>query len=285
MMATADMLWLDDDLRRHVPRGREFDFVFGLAGDIVREQKNRRMIRARIGDRVCFVKTHRGTAWREILKNAARGRWPVLTAEPEWNAIRRVSELGIPTVRAIGFGVRGRGPTALESFIITQELAGFAHLDEAPSMLAKLPRRQRSRIERRLIAEVASIARALHDNGLNHRDFYLNHFMLPQRDWATWRGENPGVHLIDLHRTQIRRRTPRRAVAKDISGLLFSAFDAGLTSRDWIRFLSVYWNCPWRPRWRATRLWRWRVEQRAISLYRSERGTSPPLPGARASSA
>jgi heptose I phosphotransferase len=281
----ADMLWLDDELRRQVPPGREFDFVFALTGEVFREQKNRRMIRTRLGERTCFVKTHGRASWRELLKNAARGRWPVLTAEPEWDAIRRVRELGIPTVKAIGFGVRGRFPAGRESFIITEELAGFIHVSDLPGMLAQLPRGQRTRLHRALIADIARIARRLHARGLNHRDFYLNHFMLPQRNWLAWNGEDLDVRVIDLHRTQIRRRTPRRAIAKDISGLLFSAFDADLTSRDWLRFLSVYWNEPWRERWRGTRWWRWNVMRRAVSLYRSERGRSPRLPGAPASCA
>ncbi len=284
------MLWLDDDLRRHIPHGKEFEYIFGLDGDVFREQKNRRMIQTRIGDRVCFVKTHGRASWREIAKNAARGRWPVLTAEPEWNAIRCMREIGVPTVKAIGFGMRGRFPADQESFIITEELADFVHLSDLPPLLSDLPARQRALIHRTLIVDVARIARLLHASGLNHRDFYLNHFMLPQRDWRTWRGEDLCVHLIDLHRMQIRKQTPRRAIIKDISGLLFSAFDTGLTSRDWLRFLIAYWgDRPWREEWRAGgmggRLWRWQVTRRAVSLYRSERGRSPRLPGAPASSA
>ena len=282
------MLWLDDSIRPHIPEGREFEFVRGLEGEVFRAQKNRRMIRACIGERMCFVKTHAPAAWREIVKNASRGRWPVLTAEPEYSAIRRCTELGIPTVKAVGFGVRGRFPAELESFIITEELAGFIHLDELPAQLAAVEPRQRTRIHRGLIAEVAGIARLLHANGLNHRDFYLNHFMLPtppQRDWGTWNDEPLNVHLIDLHRMQMRETTPRKWVIKDISGLLFSAFDARLTTRDWLRFLSEYWQRPWRDGWGASRLWRWQVMRRAVSLYQSERGKPPPLPASLASSA
>jgi heptose I phosphotransferase len=279
------MLWLDDSLRPHIPEGREFEFVFALEGEVFRAQKNRRMIRTTIGGRPCFVKTHGPAAWKEIVKNASRGRWPTLTAEPEFNAIRRCEELGVPTVHAIGFGVRGKFPTELESFIITAELSGYLHLDELPPAIAALPNRQRVRLHRALIADVARIARLLHTNGLNHRDFYLNHFMLPQRDWAAWNGEELRVHLIDLHRMQTREHTPRKWVIKDISGLLFSAFDAGLTSRDWLRFLEAYWRKPWRGGWSATRVWRWHVMRRAVSLYRSERGRPPPLPGGFPSSA
>ena len=185
----------------------------------------------------------------------------------------RCAELGIPTVKALGFGIRGRAPASRESFIITEELAGFMHLDELPTQLAALPNSQRARIQRALILDVARIARTLHSNGLNHRDFYLNHFMLPARtdgEWLRWNGENLRVHVIDLHRMQIRPATPRQWVTKDISGLLFSAFDAHLTLRDWLRFLTEYWQRPWREGWHATRMWRWHVMRRAVSLYRSD---------------
>jgi heptose I phosphotransferase len=279
------MLWLADELRPHVPEGREFEFIFALQGEVFREQKNRRMIRTVIGGRRCFVKTHDRASWGEIVKNASRGRWPVLTAEPEWLAIRHLEQLGVPTVKSLGFGVRGRFLQEQQSFIITEELADFVHVSDLPPMLKDLPPRQRTRLQRALIADIARIARLLHTNGLNHRDFYLNHFMLPQRDWSAWNGEELRVHLIDLHRVQIREHAPRRAVIKDISGLLFSAFDADLTARDWLRFLSAYWDRPWREGWSATRIWRWHVMRRAVSLYRSERGRSPRLPGALASSA
>jgi len=280
------MLWVSEDLRPHLPAGTEFEFVFGLQGEVFRQQKNRRMLRVNLGGRTCFVKTHGPAAWKEIVKNASRGRWPVLTAEPEWRAIERISQLGIPTVKALAFGVRGRFPTELESFVITEELAGFVHLNDLPPRLAALPLQQRSRLQRALIADIARIARLLHSSGLNHRDFYLNHFMLPERDFARWRpGEDLRVHLIDLHRVQMREQTPRKWIIKDISGLLFSSFDAGLTTRDWLRFLSEYWQRPWRETWRAGRLWRWHVMRRAVSLYQSERGTLPPLPAALASSA
>jgi len=94
------------------------------------------------------------------------------------------------------------------------------------------------------------------------------------------------LHLIDLHRMQIRSSpTPRRWIIKDISGLLFSALDVGLTGRDYLRFLSAYWDQPLRDRWSGTHLWRRQVIRRAVSLYRSEHGRSPQLPAALSNSA
>lgn len=280
------MLWIDPSLRPGIPEGREFEFLFDLRGEVYRAQKNRRMIRVEIAGRWCFVKTHGPSGWAEIAKNAARGRWPTLTAEPECRAIHRLGELGIPTVKALGWGVRGRAPSRLESFIITEELSGYIHLCDLPPRLLAIPATQRWRLKQRLIRDVARIARQLHDNGLNHRDFYLNHFMLPERDWRAWRQhEDLQLHVIDLHRMQIRHRTPPRWVIKDVSGLLFSALDADLNTRDFWRFLSEYWQRPWQDTWTASRQWRLRVLRRAVNLYQSEHGRPPRLPAALASSA
>ena len=126
------MLELSEHLRESLPRGEEFGAIMRLDGQVFREQKNRRTFRTQIGSRTYFVKIHRPTSWREILKNALRGRWPVLTAKPEWLAIQALERLGIPTVHAAGFGCRGQFPHALESFIITDELGGMIHLNELP---------------------------------------------------------------------------------------------------------------------------------------------------------
>src|SRR5262245_28067579 len=98
------MLELSDHLKQHLPSGREFETILAMRGEVVREHKNRRTMKVSIGGREYFLKIHGATAWREILKNALRGRWPVLTAETEWHAIRHVEKLGIPTTSAAGYG-------------------------------------------------------------------------------------------------------------------------------------------------------------------------------------
>jgi heptose I phosphotransferase len=259
-----------------------------MPGEVAREHKNRRTICTEINGREYFIKTHGRTSWREILKNATRGRWPVLTSEPELNAIKRFEELGIPTTHAVGFGWRGRFPDRLESFLITESLnnpsRAMMHLSDVPAQLQSLASPQRTPIIRAMILEVARLVRVMHMHGLNHRDLYLCHFMLRQRDWSTWHARDGlDLHIIDLHRVQIRSRTPRRWVIKDLSGLLFSALDAGLTQRDLIRFLHEYWRAPWRERLLETRRWRRTIVRRAVSLYQAEHGKPPPQPAGRAS--
>ena len=84
---------------------------------------------------------------------------------------------------------------------------------------------------------VADLARKLHQNGLNHRDFYLCHLCL---DVQALQQDQIKLSLIDLHRMQISAKPRLKAIMKDIAGLYFSTMDVGLTARDFIRFKHHY---------------------------------------------
>ncbi len=73
--------------------------------------------------------------------------------------------------------------------------------------------------------------------------------------------------MIDLHRAQIRRRTPRRWLVKDLAGLYFSAMDIGLTRTDRLRFIRAYEQKPLRDVFpEGGRFWR-HVALTAIALH------------------
>ena len=81
----------------------------------------------------------------------------------------------------------------------------------------------------------------MHANGINHRDFYICHFLLDvSADVYRQSPQALRLSLIDLHRVQLRKRTPSRWVVKDIGGLYFSSMRIGLTRRDLYRFMKVY---------------------------------------------
>jgi hypothetical protein len=114
-----------------------------------------------------------------------------------------------------------------------------------------------------LLTKVAHIARLLHTHGINHRDFYICHFLLipheiPQK-----------LYLIDLHRAQIRRTVPARWIIKDLAGLYFSSKDIGLTHRDYYRFMQLYRGKKLRDILSdETNFWK-KVTARGERLYRS----------------
>lgn len=269
------MLELRRDFQAHFGE-RAFDDILALQGEEFRSLEGRRTLRCISEGKRYFVKIHLGIGWKEIFKNLLQFRLPVLGAENEWQAIRRLEQLGVATMKVIGFGKRGWNPARLESFIITEELENTISLEDFCKDWAKDP--PSPALKRALIGKVAQIARSLHQNGVNHRDFYLCHFLLDRRISAESR--NPGslrLYLIDLHRMQLRRRTPRRWIVKDVAGLYFSSLDIGLTHRDLLRFLKIYCDCPLREVLIQDRQFLSQVTRRAVKLYRKTFGRTPRL--------
>lgn len=271
------MLELNAHLRTYLPAENTFDWVLNCPGKIHRHIKHRRTVETEIGGRRYFIKTHRGCGWGEVIKDWLQFRPPIVSARTERDAIERVRKLGIPTVTVAAWGERGNSPARIESFIITDALEGMIHLEDFTRDWRGLRGRQRVLLKHALIKSLARIAGALHGAGLNHRDFYLGHFLVRDRNWSEWQpGQKVAVFLIDLHRMQTHPRLPERWRVKDLGGLLFSAFDAGLTWRDLLRFLEVYCGCPWHEALEADpQLWR-KVWRNAEKLYLAHHGRPPP---------
>ena len=264
------MLELDEHLRAHVPKENTFDWLMNVEGKVHRAVKNRRTVEFELGNKRFFVKAHRGVGWREVLKNYFYGRAPIVSAEPEWRAIEALRAAGITTPTIAGKGLRGEAPAKLESFVVMPALNGMLSLEDLARDWRGAVGRRRVLLKRTLIQKIAEIARVMHGAGLNHRDFYICHFLVRDRDWSKWEPEDElELVLIDLHRVQRREAVPQRWLVKDLGGLLFSAFDAGLTRHDLLRFITAYRRKPWRevlshekPFWR-------KVQRNAVRLYRA----------------
>ena len=180
----------------------------------------------------------------------------------EWHAIRRLRELGVETMQLAGYGEQGWSPARRRSFVITRELENTVSLEDYCADWSRHPPPPVAK--RALIRRVAEMTAALHDNGLNHRDLYICHFLLRR----PWRGpaDPLHLHLIDLHRVQHRSTVPRRWRIKDLAALYFSALHIGLTRRDLYRFVGWYHGTPLKQlSGTDARLWR-AVEQRALRL-------------------
>ncbi|MBI1905247.1 MAG: lipopolysaccharide core heptose(I) kinase RfaP [Rhodocyclales bacterium] len=241
-MSKDTTLFLDEPFRS-LWRGQDpFVAVEALRGEVFRELEARRTLRTEVAGQGYFVKIHRGVGWGEIVKNLLSLRLPVLGAANEWRAIARLGELGVATMQSVAYGARGRNPARQHSFIITRELAPTISLEDHCRDWPRHP--PAPAFKRALIARVADMARRMHGGGVNHRDFYICHFLL-HLDPAP-RAEDFRLSLIDLHRAQLRHATPRRWRDKDLAALHFSALDIGLTTRDRLRFLRTYFDAPLR---------------------------------------
>lgn len=220
-------------------RGKDaFEEVKLLQGEVFRELETRRTLRFELSGESFFLKWHRGTSLKEVVKNLLSFRMPVLGADREWNAIHRLRDLGVDTMQGVGFGEKGWNPLTRTSFIITEDLTPTISLEDyCADWVVNPPAVQ---VKRMIIERVATMVRKMHQGGINHRDCYICHFLLhlpfsgQQKDLK--------ISVIDLHRAQMRAAVPARWRDKDLIGLYFSSLEIGLTQRDIFRFLCIYFN-------------------------------------------
>ncbi len=287
-----------DDLKAALGDKAVFSNMMRTQGEAYREPEGtgRKTVRFNLANRHYFIKTHTGVGWQEILKNLIYFRLPVLGAMDEWHGIHHLQRLRIKTLSVAAYGTAGGmyNWARRRSFIVTDEIANSRSLEEFCREWKTHPPVSPSeiRFKRWLIKQVAVIARKMHLSGANHRDFYLGHFMLqPGYQSGQLSTHASRLFVIDLHRMQLRRRTPTRWQVKDIAGLRFSSFMLGLTKTDQYRFIRAYWSettlrqsLGLGPYWRdpqslRNRLFWWRVESWARKLQQAEerRGPDPQL--------
>ena len=267
-------LYLRDDFQRAWKEEDPFRAVLRLKGKVYRELDGRRTLRFEQDGRGFFLKLHTGVGWLEILKNLLQLKSPILSAENEWRAVDALTNIGVDTMTLAGYGVRGVNPASRISFVITDELEGMQSLEDLCSGWKEAP--PEFRLKRILIERVASTSRSLHGHGLNHRDYYICHFLTDAASHPA-DPESIRVVLIDLHRVQQRQKTHERWIFKDLGSLCFSAMDIGLKKTDLFRFMKIYSGKPLRRTLTEdARFWS-RVRSRAVELYKKVYGTEPFL--------
>ncbi len=259
-------LWLSDRFRT-LWQGRDpFDEVDQLQGEVFRQVASRRTIRVALDGRHYFAKIHHGVGWREIFKNLLHLKLPVLGAENEWQALNRLHEIGVRTITPVAFGRKGCNPARIHSFLITEELTGTTSLEDFCATWAAHP--PPPQLRKALIEQLAGMVQRMHAHGINHRDCYICHFHLDTSSGlAPPDADKARLYVIDLHRAQIRRRTPRRWLVKDLAGLYFSAMDIGMTRTDRSRFMAAYEKKPLRQVLQTHRRFWKRVERTALALH------------------
>lgn len=216
-----------------------FDCAREVSGRIFREAPGRQTLQFELNGRSYFIKRHTGVGWAEIIKNGSTLKMPILGAATEFQAIKFLNSIAVPTMTVAAFGERGRNPARRESFLVTEDLSPTVSLEDFCAQWRHNP--PDIKFKRQLISQIALIARQMHTSGICHRDFYLCHFLLRSLSGGQVdTTQPPQLWVIDLHRALIRKRLPTRWVIKDLAGLLFSSLDIGLTRTDLCRFVKVY---------------------------------------------
>jgi heptose I phosphotransferase len=275
------LLELSKELRDALPEGVDpFDWFLHGSGEVHREIQNRLTYEARLGDHLHFyVKRHLGCGWGEVIKEWYRFRKPVVSARTEWEGAAILAAAGLRVPKVLGKGERGRYPHAIESFVVLDALEDCETLEYFKHGWMDFEGFRWVKLKGSLISEVASMCQTMHGCGINHRDFYINHFLINRdliRDWQP--GDELPLYLIDLHRVQHRSQVPHRWLVKDLASLLFSALDLGLTSADCGRYLRIYLGSDWKTSiGENTKLWQATIK-RACKLYQGFHGKLPKLP-------
>lgn len=253
-------LYLHSDLKSYFTGSISlFDQIMALQGECFRSQEGRLTLRVRIGEKFYFLKQHTGIGWKEIFKNLFQGRLPVTSAKNEYLAIKKLKSLHVAVPAIVGYGKRGLNPARQQSFILMEELTPTMSLEELGRTWCTMPPTFSFKLK--LIREVARITRLMHISGMNHRDLYLCHFLLQRDDHFL-------LHLIDLHRAQIRSKAPARWRIKDLAGLYFSSKDLSLTQRDILRFIREYSHQPIKSILQNEHRYWQKVKNRGDQLYR-----------------
>lgn len=211
-----------------------------------------------------FLKRHYRLHWTAgLLATLFPGRaWT--PGMQEWHHLRWAADNGVPVPRAVAAGEFVGPWFRLQGFLAVEELAGMLPLHEAvPLALARLDPAAFARWKRGLTAELARLARLLHNRKAFHKDLYFCHFYIPDdftraepADWAN------RVVMIDFHRLGRHPLTALWWRVKDLGQLLYSSEVAGVTARDRLRFWKLYRGgrpAPWLARMAR---WKWRLYRR-----------------------
>lgn len=239
--------------------------IFKLSGQMARKMPERETLRIELLHDVYYIKRFLPVSYLKSLweRCVASKKVGVL---PEYIAVNRLQALAVPTLKVAGFGVESVLPPS--SFLLTHEIQGVTLEDYSYDWLKKPPPRA---TKLAIITQLAATLRVIHHYGMNHRDCYLCHFWInPQQPLQQGHIDNLALVVMDLHRAQIRRCVPTRWKVKDLGGLLYSAWQIPLTSRDLCRFVETYTGKSWRQAYKENRCF-WRdVLKKAIWVRRRE---------------
>ena len=246
-----------------------FDELMQVQGEVFRDVKGRRTVRFERGEEIYFIKAHQRASLSEWVKSLASIKWPVLGARAEWLGMEALERVGVRTMKLVGKGMRGFLPGSGGSFVVTEAFENSISLEELLQKQTTLSSNQRDRLKRQLIPQLGEISRRLHEGGINHRDYYICHFLTEDRDWSQWQADDPiDLMVIDLHRVQVRHRpTPDRWRVKDLGALLYSAFGADLTIADAARFIRAYQGgADWKEAYQKRKGFWYQVAGRALGF-------------------
>ena len=187
------------------------------------------------GDRVLYLKRFLRPPLKAQIERVRLGTWRHGTAWIEWNNIRRLQAIGVPTMRPIAFAEKVAGIWELGSLLCTEQVPG----ESLEKWLPKAWKGEAARFGQpwraQAVKQLAGMIRRLHAAALCHRDLYTSHiFVKVEQDGKVC------FHLIDLQRMFRAGLRKRRWFVKDLAALAASAPRELISRTDRLRFLRAY---------------------------------------------
>jgi len=217
--------------------------LLSMPHELIRELpgKSRVTIRFTKDNEHYFAKLCSGIKWRKILKHFCRFEVAPVGLKNEWEAIKRLDELGINVPEIIAYGKKGSNYAKLKTFLILRELSMTESLkDYCTDWRTSI---QPFALKRAIVRTLAEMAKKLHDNGIYHGDLCTEHFLLDiSMGKENLCPDNLKIHLIDMHLSKIKRKLRKKYIIKDLVKLSFSCLKLGLTSNDIVCFLRHYFG-------------------------------------------
>jgi len=233
-----------------------FDYLFNIDGESYRKKRSknffgeydRNTLKIKIGQEEYFIKKFVNKFNNKLFKKTYQSKSH--QAKHERDAILELKKLDINTLTIAGYAEHVDGNDS-KSFLITKAIEPNYELDIF--CMKYIDYKDYFKLKRLLIKHIAKITRLLHKNGLNHRDYYICHYLIAINKLAltddniNFNNINSdflnSIFLIDLHRMQIRNKVPSRYIIKDLSAIMFSARGLKVTKTDYLRFIKEYLNC------------------------------------------
>lgn len=262
-------LWIDQHYLSlpELDQAAIFARLMNWPGKTYRSVKTRHTVAVNHQGQTFYIKRHWGIGFKESLKELSQGKWPIWGAYNEYRALKLLHQNHIPAPRAVAFGRKGFCLPYQQSVVAMTEVGSAVNLEDKLYEWFNHP--PKLHYKRYLIKQVAYLARRIHNLGLNHRDFYICHFILSDSQ-----ADKPTLYVIDWHRAQKRRSVPKRWLVKDLAGLYFSTLDYPLTRTDRACFLSHYFNCSFKNVIKQYSQLLQQIDCKARQLYDKENGLS-----------
>ncbi len=168
---------------------------------------------------------------------------PHSLAEAEAHRLRWLEEHDFPAPRVLAWGARMNGPWEMDSFLVTEELAGYQAMDDWLSQAAlSLPSHALRIHKRTLFSLCARFLARLHKGGFDHPFPYLRHFFVPQGFGVKDSGVEtpPKIAIIDVHAARIGRTVSLVNRQRALAELLLSSLKSPLSQSDRLFFLKEY---------------------------------------------